>query len=143
MTEHATTESEMKLAGTEAKPAEGKMEAEPVQREMEPEPFESGPAEPIEPEPGTESINPSLRELCERRRQELRQALDRLDDDGSPQTRRDIEAALDALDPLLTGDLDQIPPVVAAQLSRWLESSKYLGAKEARELAAELPGVSG
>ncbi len=130
MTEHSTTESEMKLAGTEAEPVERTLEAEPVDPET---------AKPVEPETGAGSINPSLRELCETRRQELRQALDRLADDGSPQTRRDIEAALDALDPLLTGDMEQIPPAVAAQLSRWLESSKYLGAKEARELAAGLP----
>ncbi len=82
---------------------------------------------------GDGSANPSLRELCETRQEELRQALDRLDDDGSPQTRRDIEAALDALEALLTGNLARIPPVVAAQLSKWLGSSKYLGSKETRE----------
>jgi hypothetical protein len=79
--------------------------------------------------------HPSLLERCEVRRRELAEALDQLDDDGAPQTRRDIAAAVDAIDGLLTGNRDQIPHVVAARMSRWLESSRYLGAKETRELA--------
>jgi hypothetical protein len=75
----------------------------------------------------------SLIDLCQARRQELREVLDRLPADGSPQTRGDIEAALAAVDGLLTGDLDHVPSVVAADLTKWLESSKYLGAKESRE----------
>jgi hypothetical protein len=81
------------------------------------------------------TTHPSLLERCEARRQELTEALDQLDDDGAPQTRRDIAAAVDAIDGLLTGDLDHIPHVVAAQMSRWLEASRHLGAKETRELA--------
>ena len=87
----------------------------------------------------TEPVHPSLRVLCETRRHELKAALERLDADGSPQTRHDIEVALDSLDGLLTGNLDQIPPVVALQLSKWIATSKYLGAKEAREIALGLP----
>ena len=132
-----STESEMKPAKieSEAEPIESEMEAEPVEAEPA-EPVEAEPAEPVEAETGAEPTNPSLRELCEMRAQELRQTLGLLPADGPPQTRRDIEAALDALDTLLTGNLDQIPPVVAAQLSRWLESSKYLGSAE---LAAQPP----
>jgi hypothetical protein len=89
--------------------------------------------------PAAEPLHPSLRTLCETRQGELRDALGRLAPDGSPQTRHDIEVALEALDGLLTGNLDQIPAVVAAQLSKWITSSKYLGAKETRELAAQLP----
>ena len=93
-----------------------------------------------EPAPlAMEPAHPTLRMLCEARQHELKEALGHLAADGSPQTRHDIEAALDALDGLLTGNLDQIPPVVAAQLSKWIASSKYLGAKETRELAAPLP----
>ena len=83
----------------------------------------------------TEPAHPSLRALCETRQAELKEVLGRLAADGAPQTRHDIEVALDALEGLLTGNLDQIPPVVSAQLSKWIASSKYLGAKEARELA--------
>jgi hypothetical protein len=83
----------------------------------------------------TEPAHPSLRALCETRQSQMKEALARLAPDGSPQTRQDIELALDALDGLLTGNLDAIPPIVAAQLSRWITSSKYLGAKETRELA--------
>jgi hypothetical protein len=83
----------------------------------------------------TERAHLSLRTLCETRQGELKEALDRLGADGAPQTRHDIEVALAALDGLLTGNLDQIPPVVAAQLSHWIASSKYLGAKEVRERA--------
>jgi hypothetical protein len=89
-----------------------------------------------------EPAHPSLRALCETRQAELKDALGRLAADGSPQTRHDIEVALDALDGLLTGNLDQIPPVVSAQLSKWIASSKYLGAKEARELAVPPPAVA-
>ena len=37
-----------------------------------------------------------------------------------------IETALNAFDYLLTGDPDNIPEAVAANLSQWLESSKFL-----------------
>lgn len=54
-----------------------------------------------------EPEHPSLRALCETRQGELKDALGHLGADGSPRTRR-----------------------------KWIESSKYLGAKEAREMAA-------
>jgi hypothetical protein len=41
-------------------------------------------------------------------------------------SRRDIEEALSQVQGLLTGDLDNIPHVVAAELSRWLEATKYV-----------------
>lgn len=81
------------------------------------------------------SAHPGLRAQCEARRAELEEALRHLDG-GSETTRRDIEVAIDALNGLLTGNLDQIPPIVAGQLSKWIASSKYLGAKETREVAA-------
>ena len=78
----------------------------------------------------------SLRRRGEARRDELERALARLDADGSPGTRNDIEAALNSLATLFTGDMDHIGLMVAQQLATWLETSKYLGAKETREAAA-------
>jgi hypothetical protein len=116
------------------------MNEQPHESEMKTglmEPVESATTAPVESEVKLAAeAHPSLREQCEARQKELRAAVDRLDDDGS-RTRRDIEAALGALDELLTGNLDHIPPVVAAQMSKWLESSKYLGVKETREETRE------
>jgi hypothetical protein len=81
----------------------------------------------------TQSDHPSLRTLCETRQEELKAALASMGDEAQPQTRQDIQSALDALDGLLTGNLDQIPPVVALQLTKWIESSKYLGSRELRD----------
>lgn len=95
-------------------------------------------ATPIDSESKVVEItHPSLRILCETRQHELKDVLAGLDASGSAHTRHDIEAALDALEGLLTGNLDQIPPVVAIQLSKWIDSSKYLGAKETREAAVK------
>jgi hypothetical protein len=88
--------------------------------------------QPIEATP-TQSDHPSLRKLCETRQEELKAALASMGEDAQPQTRQDIQSALDALDALLTGNLDQIPPVVASQLTKWIDSSKYLGSRELRD----------
>jgi hypothetical protein len=66
----------------------------------------------------------SLRARVEARKQELEVALAKLDRDD--RGRPDIENALNAVSGLLTGDLDQIPRVVAAELSTWLEANKHL-----------------
>lgn len=42
------------------------------------------------------------------------------------QTRSDIKLALATISELLTGDLAQIPPVVAADMNRWLERNKHI-----------------
>jgi hypothetical protein len=42
-------------------------------------------------------------------------------------SRRPLESALSEVEGLLTGDLDHIPKVVAAELNRWLEATKYIG----------------
>jgi len=44
----------------------------------------------------------------------------------SDRSRRPIEAALSQIEGLLTGDLDHIPKVVAEELNRWLEATKYV-----------------
>jgi hypothetical protein len=41
-------------------------------------------------------------------------------------TRADLQTALDQIDGLLTGDPTQIPRVVSASLSTWLEANKHL-----------------
>jgi hypothetical protein len=66
----------------------------------------------------------SLRARVETRKQELEAALATLDLDD--RARPDIENALNEVSGLLTGDLDHIPRVVAAELSTWLESNKYV-----------------
>jgi hypothetical protein len=65
----------------------------------------------------------SLRVRVEARKQELEQALAKLGPDD--RARADIEHALNEVTGLLTGDLDQIPRVVAAELSAWLEANKH------------------
>ena len=66
----------------------------------------------------------SLRVRVETRKQELEVALAPLC--PNDRARRDIEQALNEVTGLLTGDLDQIPRVVAAELSAWLEANKHV-----------------
>ncbi|HEU4732490.1 MAG TPA: hypothetical protein VFT22_31560 [Kofleriaceae bacterium] len=66
----------------------------------------------------------SLRVRVEARKQELELAMAKLGPDD--RARVDIEQALNEITGLLTGDLDQIPRVVAAELSRWLEANKHI-----------------
>lgn len=66
----------------------------------------------------------SLRSRVEIRMHELELAL------ATPATtdreRAEIEAALDGVRGLLTGDLDRIPKVVAVDISKWLEANKHV-----------------
>jgi hypothetical protein len=66
----------------------------------------------------------SLRVRVEARKQELELALAKLGPDD--RARNDIEHALNEISGLLTGDLDQIPKVVASELSNWLEANKHV-----------------
>lgn len=66
----------------------------------------------------------SLRARVEARKQELEVALAKLGPDERGRT--DIERALNEVSGLLTGNLDQIPRVVAAELSTWLEANKHV-----------------
>jgi hypothetical protein len=66
----------------------------------------------------------SLRARVAARKAELEAAVASPDTDE--RTRRDLLTALAPLDGLLTGNLDEIPRVVAASLSAWLESNKHL-----------------
>jgi hypothetical protein len=83
----------------------------------------------------------SLRVRVEARKQELELALAKLGPED--RARGDIELALNELTSLLTGNLDQIPRVVAAMLSTWLESNKHVNEWHplpAEELALEPEG---
>jgi hypothetical protein len=66
----------------------------------------------------------NLRVRVETRKLELEEALTKLPPDD--RSRIEIEHALNELDGLLTGNLDQIPRVVAAELNTWLESNKHV-----------------
>lgn len=59
------------------------------------------------------------------RKHELEAALDALPTEDL-RARSDIELALTSIGELLTGDLTNVPPVVAADMSRWLEANKHL-----------------
>ena len=65
-----------------------------------------------------------LRLRVEARKQELELALARLGPDD--RARPDIEHALNEVSGLLTGNLDQIPQVVAVELNKWLELNKHV-----------------
>jgi hypothetical protein len=73
----------------------------------------------------------SLRVRVEARKQELELALAKLGPDD--RARGDIEQALSEVGGLLTGDLDRIPQVVAAELSTWLESNKHVNEWHSRK----------
>lgn len=66
----------------------------------------------------------SLRARVEARKLELEAALAKLGPED--RARDDIENALNEVSGLLTGDLDHIPRVVAAELSTWLEANKHV-----------------
>lgn len=66
----------------------------------------------------------NLRTRVEARKLELERSLAKLDPDD--RARPDIENALNEISGLLTGNLDQIPRVVAAELSNWLETNKHV-----------------
>ncbi len=63
------------------------------------------------------------------------------------QTLSDIDLALQTIDGLLTGDHANIPPVVVADMNKWLERSKHLAElpvddDAAPELAAAEPAAA-
>lgn len=58
------------------------------------------------------------------RKHELEDAFAKLAPDD--RSRREIEGALNEVSGLLTGDLDHIPRVVAAELNHWLETNKHV-----------------
>jgi hypothetical protein len=70
-------------------------------------------------------VHPPLVERVKTRQAELEALLATLP--SKHHSRGDIELALSSIEGLLTGDLDQVPQVVAAEMSTWLERNKHLG----------------
>lgn len=62
---------------------------------------------------------------AQKRKAELEAALDKLSE-TERRARNDIGLAISTVDSLLTGDLEHLPDVVAADLDRWLERTKHL-----------------
>jgi len=77
-----------------------------------------------EPNTTDATTGQSLRARVETRKAEIEAAVARPDLDK--RVRRDLDVALSEVGGLLTGDLDNIPKVVAAQLNTWLEANKHL-----------------
>jgi hypothetical protein len=59
------------------------------------------------------------------RKHELEAALEALPTEDL-RARNDVEVALNTIGELLTGDLTNVPPIVASDMSRWLENNKHL-----------------
>ena len=84
-----------------------------------------------------------LRKRVEGRLGELKAAVAQLGDAaGNERQVRDIEAAVQAAEGSLTGGWDKVGEMEATRLSRWLESSKDLGAAQdqARQVPSEGAG---
>lgn len=65
-----------------------------------------------------------LRARVEQRKHELETSLAKLPE--SDHARASVQTALDEVTGLLTGNLDQIPHVIAAELNVWLEANKHV-----------------
>ncbi|MBA3458469.1 MAG: hypothetical protein H0T46_00795 [Deltaproteobacteria bacterium] len=70
------------------------------------------------------------------RKHELETLLAALDT-SDVHSKQDIEAALGAVEPMLSGDLDNVAAVVMVDLNRWLERSKHLGERNVTASVAE------
>jgi hypothetical protein len=68
------------------------------------------------------------------RQQELATALAAVPDDNG-HLHAEITLALDTVHSLLSGDLQNIPPVVAADMNRWLERNKHVAETAAAPIA--------
>jgi len=73
------------------------------------------------------------------RKQELEALLETLPE-GDERSRSAIALALATIDPLLTGDPEHVPAVVAADMNRWLEQNKHV-AESAVRAATEPSGA--
>ena len=91
--------------------------------------------------PGTDSAHHlTLIEQVQARRDELQRAL--TDDSTSASSRTNIEEALASVTPMLTGDLKTLPDMVSRDLTRWLETNKYVAVPPAAPAKPEV-AVSG
>ena len=71
-------------------------------------------------------MNQTIVERVLSRKQELEQVLAALPT-TDVKLRADIKAALETIGQLMTGDLAKVPPVVSADMNKWLERNKHLG----------------
>lgn len=76
---------------------------------------------------------PMVERVMDRKR-ELERLLGGLGEQDTS-TRDEIGAALAAIEPLLTGDLENVPAVVVVDMNRWLEAHKHLGERAAPAIA--------
>jgi hypothetical protein len=87
------------------------------------------------------TVGQRLRDRVAARKAELEAAI------ASPttdeRTRSDLQSALGQVEGMLTGNLDQIPRVVAANLSAWLEANKHLDEHHPEAEALALVDASG
>lgn len=81
------------------------------------------------------TMGQSLRVRVETRKAEMIAAIAAPATDA--RTRADLQSALGRVEGLLTGDLDKIPHVVAADLSTWLEANKHLDEHHASATPAD------
>lgn len=58
----------------------------------------------------------------------------------SDRTQNDISTALDTVNAMLSGDLENVPHVVVADMNRWLEANKHLAEKTDAGATVEAPG---
>jgi hypothetical protein len=101
------------------------IKVEPIK--VGPAPPKSEPRAPAHNENSTDATRGEpLAMRAGQRRAELQQALVKVPADD-PRARKDIEAALSAINALLTGDLEHLSSTTAAEINRWLEASKHLG----------------
>jgi hypothetical protein len=70
------------------------------------------------------TVGQNLRDRVAARAAEIKAAI--ADPATDDHVRKDLQTALDQVQGMLTGDLDQIPRVVSASLNMWLEANKHL-----------------
>lgn len=78
----------------------------------------------LDPNTTDATTGQALRLRVEKRKAEMLAAIAAPATDA--RTRDDLQSALGQVEGFLTGNLDQIPKTVAAELSTWLEANKHL-----------------
>ena len=75
------------------------------------------------------------------RKQELEALLQTLPEDDE-RSRDAITLALSTIEPLLTGDLQHVPAVVAVDMNRWLEQNKHVAESAVRTVEPDAAAPS-
>jgi hypothetical protein len=91
-------------------------------------------ADPVQAAPYVNSVDATIGQpLVDRvaaRKHELETALGELPAEAL-RARSDLELALSTIGELLTGDLTNVPPIVASHMNQWLERNKHLAERAA------------